>query len=348
MNPLLGVFFHALGGLGSGSFYVPLRRVRGWAWECYWLAQGVIAWVLAPLLAAWILVPDLVAVFENSPLANIVWSYIYGALWGIGALTFGLTMRYLGLSLGYAMSLGFCTTFGTLIPPIYYGDFSELITTLSGWVILSGIGVCLGGIALCGWAGVRKESELTEQEKKASVQEYALGKGVLVAVIAGVMSACFAFGIAAGEPIAEQALKAGAPELFQNSPIFIFICLGGFTTNLIYCLFLNWRNRSLKDYVSGSAGRLTANYGWVTLAGLLWYSQFLFYGMGETQMGRFGFTSFSLHMAFIIVFANLWGIICREWTGASGKTWALVWAGIVVLIASTIVISYGNHLGSMP
>jgi L-rhamnose-H+ transport protein len=346
--PILGIFFHAVGGLGSASFYVPLRRVRGWAWESYWLAQGLIAWVLAPVLAAWIMVPDLLDVFANSPIKNIVLSYIFGVLWGIGALTFGLTMRYLGLSLGNAIALGFCTTFGTLIPPIHDGKFQELISTLSGWVILSGIGVCLGGIALCGWAGVRKENELTEQQRKAGVQEYALGKGIVVAVIAGVMSACFAYGIAAGEPIAEQALKAGAHVLSQNSPIFIFICLGGFTTNLIYCLFLNLRNRSLRDYVTGSSSRLSANYGWVTLAGLLWYSQFLFYGMGETQMGQFGFTSFSLHMAFIIVFANLWGILCKEWTGASRKTWSLVWGGIGVLIISTCIISYGNHLGSMP
>lgn len=347
MFPFLGIFFHALGGMGSASFYVPLRRVRGWAWESYWLAQGLIAWVLAPVLAAWITVPDLVEVFANSPLRNIVWSYIWGALWGIGALTFGLTMRYLGLSLGNAISLGFCSMFGTLIPPIYKGDFPELITTQSGWVILSGIGVCLAGIALCGWAGVRKESEQTDREREVGVQEYALGKGIIVAIIAGVMSSCFAYGIAAGEPIAEQALKAGAPVLFQNSPIFVFICLGGFTTNLFYCLFLNRRNKSLADYGAGPADRLTANYGWVTLAGLLWYCQFLFYGMGETQMGEFGFTSFSVHMAFIIIFGNLWGIFCREWTGSSRKTWALVWSGIGVLIISTFIISLGNKLGSV-
>jgi len=334
--------------LGSASFYVPLRRVRGWAWESYWLAQGVIAWVVAPIVAAWLMVPDLLEVFANSPAKNIWWTYIFGVLWGIGAVTFGLSMRYLGLSLGYAVSLGFCTTFGTLIPPIFRGEFPELVSTLSGLVILAGIGVCLGGISLCGWAGIRKETELTEEERKAGIKEYALGKGFLVAIVAGVMSACFAYGIAAGEPIAEQALKSGSPVLFQNSPIFVFICLGGFTTNLFYCLHLNRRNRTLKDYISGSRRELVTNYGWITLAGLLWYSQFFFYGMGETQMGRFGFTSFSLHMAFIIVFGNLWGILCREWTGASRKTWALVWAGIVVLIASTIVISYGNHLGSMP
>jgi len=345
-NPLLGIFFHAVGGLGSASFYVPLRRIRGWAWESYWIAQALVAWVVAPLVVAWITVPDLFSVFANSPGKNVLWTYIFGVLWGIGALTFGLSMRYLGLSLGYALSLGFCTTFGTLIPPIYDGKLPELVASESGRVILAGIGVCLFGIALCGWAGVRKESDLTKEQRLASIKEYALGKGFLVAVIAGVMSSCFAFGIASGERIAEQALKAGSDNLFKNNPIFIFICLGGFSTNLFYCMYLNRGNRTFKDYLSGSGADRAANYGWITLAGLLWYSQFFFYGMGETQMGKFGFTSWSMHMASIIVFGNLWGIFCREWKGASGRTWALVWSGITVLVASVFVIGYGNYLGS--
>jgi len=292
MNPVLGVFLHAVGGFAAGSFYIPFRKVRGWAWESYWLVSGVFAWIIMPWVAALLTVPDLTAVLRGAPPGSAALCYVFGVLWGIGGLTFGLSMRYLGMSLGYAMALGYCAAFGTIIPPVYFGTFTDMIATASGMVTVGGVLVCLAGIAVCGWAGISKERELSDEQKRETIREFDFRKGLWVAFLCGVMSACFAFGIAAGKPIAEYAVSLGTPTLFMNSPVFIYILLGGFTTNFVWCVILNARNRTAGDYLRGG-GSLLPNYLFSALAGTIWYFQFLFYGMGTTRMGKYDFSSWS-------------------------------------------------------
>ena len=346
-NPFLGVFLHALGGLAAGSFYIPYTRVRNWAWESYWLVGGVFSWILAPWIVAYLTCPDVFAILREAPRSSLFWCYIFGLIWGVGGLTFGLSMRYLGMSLGYALALGFCAAFGTIIPPLFNGVFPALISSASGLVTLGGVAVCLGGIALCGQAGIWKEHELSAEEKRATIREFSFAKGVWVAIFAGVMSACMAFAIAAGKPIAALAVSHGSQKLWQNTPVFIIILAGGFTTNFIWCALLNFRNRTAGDYVNRASAPLLANYVLSALAGVTWYLQFMFYGMGTTQMGRYDFSSWTIHMAFIIVFSNLWALLFHEWRGTSPKTHRLVFAGIVVLIASTVVVGIGNYLAAL-
>lgn len=345
VNPVLGIFFHALGGFSAGSFYIPFKRVRNWAWEVYWLVGGVFAWLVAPIFVSLLAVPDLSALLDDITLNMIIWPYVFGVLWGIGGLTFGLTMRYLGMSLGMAMALGLTATFGTLVPPIYFGQAGNLVAHLSGIVTLMGVGVCLIGIFITGRAGMQKDRELSEDEKKASIEEFDFKKGIWVALFAGIMSACFAFGIAAGKPIAQKAIELGTPVLFSNSPVFIFIMAGGFTTNFIWCVSLSLKNKTFYDYIknNGNTPRLN-NYFFSALAGITWYCQFLFYGMGTTQMGKYDFASWSIHMAFIIVFSNMWGLILREWKGSSKRTIKIIITGLIVLIFSTFVIGVGNYI----
>jgi L-rhamnose-H+ transport protein len=346
-NPLLGVLLHAFGGLAAGSFYIPFKRVRHWAWESYWLVGGVFSWLIAPWIAASIVCPNLLAVLRDSPRAAIFWSYFFGVLWGIGGLTFGLSMRYLGMSLGYALALGFCAAFGTVIPPLFTGQFAAVLANLSGWVTLGGVLVCIAGIVICGRAGVSKERELSAAEKTQTISEFDFGKGVWVAVFAGVMSACMAFAIAAGKPIAALAIERGTAELWQNTPVFVVILAGGFTTNFVWCGMLNFRNRTFRNYVDSEGASLTVNYLFSALAGITWYLQFLFYGMGTTRMGRYDFSSWTIHMAFIIVFSNLWGLHFGEWKGASRSTHGLIRGGIFVLVTSTIVIGAGNYIAAL-
>ncbi|MBI4664680.1 MAG: L-rhamnose/proton symporter RhaT [Verrucomicrobia bacterium] len=342
-NPFLGILLHALGGFAAGSFYIPFKQVRGWAWESYWLVGGVFSWIIAPWLMAFLVCPELSQVIGAAPGRSLFWSYFFGVLWGIGGLTFGLSMRYLGMSLGYALALGFCAAFGTMLPPLVNGQFPMLVATRSGRITLAGVLICLTGIAICGKAGVAKERELTQDQKKATIQEFNFAKGVWVAVLAGIMSACMAFGIAAGKPIASLAIEHGTPVLWQNTPIFVVILAGGFTTNCVWCLVLNWRNRTGRDYFRRGHISLAANYLFSALAGVTWYFQFFFYGMGTTRMGRYDFSSWTIHMAFIIIFSNLWGLIFKEWKGSSSRTHHLVFAGILVLITSTLVIGLGNY-----
>jgi len=345
MNPWLGVFLHALGGFAAGSFYIPFKKVRGWAWESHWLVSGVFAWLVVPWVVALLTVPGVGEALRTAPRSSLFWCYVFGLMWGVGGLTFGLTMRYLGMSLGYALALGNTAAFGTVIPPLYFGQFGLLLKTTSGLVTLGGVLVSLAGIAVAGAAGMAKEKRLTEAEKKASIKEFAFRKGFMIAVASGIMSACFAFGIAAGKPIAARALAAGTPALWQNGPVFIVILAGGFTTNLVWCLILFRKNRSARNYVDRKTP-LLGNFFFAALAGATWYFQFMFYGMGATKMGRYDFSSWSIHMAFIIVFSNIWGLLFREWKGSTGRIYALIATGILILVLSTVIIGGGNFLAS--
>jgi L-rhamnose-H+ transport protein len=364
-SPFLGVLLHALGGFAAGSFYIPYKQVRGWAWEVYWLVGGVFSWIVAPWIVGLVACPDLLGVLRGAAPKTLLWTYLFGVLWGIGGLTFGLSMRYLGLSLGMALSLGFCAVFGTLVPPVFEGRIAGLVATTSGRVVLLGIAVCLAGIAACGRAGMRKEKELSEAEKKASIAEFSFVKGAWVAAFAGIMSSCMAFAFAAGKPIAEAAIAAGTRPLFQNFPVLIVALFGGFTTNFVWCAALSLKNKTAGDYlrvrpagpapapdppVPGSRQRpsLFSNYVWSALAGTTWYLQFFFYGMGTTKMGRYDFSSWTIHMAFIITFSSLWGIAFHEWKGTGKPTRRLVVAGIAVLILSTVVVGAGNYLATLP
>ena len=346
MGVLIGVVLHALGGFASGSFYIPYKKVRGWAWESYWLTGGLFSWIVAPIVFGLATVPNLFAILGDAPGESIFWCYVMGMLWGIGGLTFGLSMRYLGLSLGMSIALGYCSFFGTLIPPFWYGTLGELFQTRSGQMIILGLFVCLAGIAICGWAGMRKEKELPDDKKKETIQEFNYIKGLLVATFSGIMSSCMAFGLAAGKPIAELAVERGADPLWQNNVVLVIVLLGGLTTNLAWAVYLNIKNKTGKDYTNKSTP-LLSNYVFCAMAGVTWYLQFFFYGMGSTQMGKYDFSSWTLHMAFIIIFSNLWGLYFREWQGSSSSTFRIMIIGILVVILSTVVVGYGNYLGSL-
>lgn len=541
MNPILGVVFHWLGGLASGSFYVPFRGVKRWSWETSWLAAGIFSWIIAPWVFATLNTTDPITVLKETPGQTWFYSYLFGALWGIGGLTFGLAMRYLGMSLGMAVALGYCTVFGTLIPPIFKGEFkTKLVDDVSGRWILAGLAVCVIGIIVTALAGKAKEGEMTEKQKRETVKEFSFKKGIIVATFSGIMSACFAFGLTAGdwirattynvdmvnsanaagktvvrtkepsgdedklfaksleganlfasgvsgsinlalgfleEPFTLQgkiaelkakasmtpqeskllseaenkspgalmqaqatlaAIKASSDpvavrmaaygeklptvaadtktfsivdnlsylseketalsvlasganlnaihakhSLWTGLPVLIVVLLGGFTTNFIWCVALNLKNRSGYEYIATTqrhpahgkdrsaienvtdapAEELTApknladrgndrriplvgNYLFAALAGTLWYFQFFFYSMGETQMGEYKFSSWTLHMASIIIFSTIWGLALREWKGASAKSKGLLFAGLAILVLSTVVIGYGNFVGS--
>jgi L-rhamnose-H+ transport protein len=379
-NPFLGLIFQWIGGLASASFYIPYRGVRKWAWETYWLVGGFFSWIIAPWLFALLMTRDLFGVLGATPASTLFWTYFFGVLWGTGGLTFGLTMRYLGISLGMAVALGYCAAFGTLMPPIFAGEFAaKVLGTTSGLVILSGVGVCLAGIGVSGLAGMTKEREMSDDQKRAVIKEFNFKKGILVATFSGVMSACFSYGLAAGEPIKALTLSHGTAPLWQGLPVLVVVLLGGFTTNFIWCLYLNLRNRTGGQYftataaVTSSGPRLETatdapgeemarhapihapetsrvpfawNYLLCAIAGVTWYFQFFFYTMGESQMGQYKFSSWTLHMASIIIFSTLWGLALKEWRDASRR--ALTWLvlSLAVLVASTVIIGYGNYLAT--
>ncbi len=350
MGVVLGIIFHFIGGFASGSFYVPFRRVRGWSWESAWIVGGVFSWLIVPFVAATLTVPDFMGIIRSTEVSTLFWTYFFGLLWGIGGLTFGLSMRYLGMSLGMSVALGYCSAFGALVPSMYYAinpvagkvGIGEMFASSGGQMILFGVLVCLAGIAICGRAGMLKERELDDATKKEGVAEFNLVKGLMVATISGILSACFNFGIEAGKDMAHVAVERGANPLFQNNVIFVVLLWGGLTTNFLWCMLLNTRNKSFGDYRNAKSP-LLSNYGWAALAGTTWFLQFFFYGMGESKLGN-GASSWILHMAFIILISSAWGLFLKEWKGVSRRTFATVIVGIGVILLSVLLVGWGNSM----
>ncbi len=361
MQVILGVLFHFIGGFASGSFYIPFKKVKGWHWESYWIIGGLFSWLIVPPLAAYLTIPDFTEIISGSGGAVLGYTFLFGVLWGIGGLTYGLGVRYLGVSLGSSIILGLCMVFGALIPAIYYDfnvvegkdTFSMMIGSDWGRTIIIGLLICVAGIMVSGKAGMLKEKELqatgTDPHGVSVKSEYKFGLGMLVSVISGVLSACFNFGLEAGQSMANVAnavwvaSHAGEGEfLYRNNVVYVVLLWGGLTTNLIWCLILNIRNKSFGDYTDRSTP-LVKNYLFSAIAGTTWFLQFFFYGMGESKLGN-GPSSWILHMAFIILVANVWGLLLKEWQGVRAKTTRTIIAGIAIIILSVLVVGYGNGL----
>jgi L-rhamnose-H+ transport protein len=381
-NPLLGVIFHWIGGFASATNFIPFRGIKRWSWEVYWIIQGFAAWIIAPSLLASIFVPNvwgiLAQAYRTDP-SSIHYGILWGILWGVGGITFGLAIRYLGIALGYAIALGLCAFFGTIVPPIYHGEIGSVVHSHSGQFILLGLAVCLIGVAVNGAAGYSKEHEITPEEKaEAGERDFSFGKGLAIAVLAGLMSAFFSFGLDAGKPIAAiaktQLIAAGRLDLWANLPVLIVVLWGGFVTNFVWSMILILKNGSIRQFAgepglnpmraTATAGdtlvdfdpldpstydriapkTLAANYFFAAMAGVIWYFQFFFYSMGQTKMGKYDFSSWTLHMASIIIFATLWGLVLKEWHGTSRRTKLLVTAGLALLIGSTVIVGYGNYV----
>lgn len=350
MQALLGIIFHITGGIAAGSFYMPYKKVQKWSWESYWIIGGIFSWLITPFIIARITLPGFLEIIKEAPLSIINYVVLYGILWGIGGLTYGLGIRYLGMSLGNTVILGFSAAFGAILPTIYYDLFpkegkitlTEMLTNTWGQIVLTGIVLCLLGIAICGKAGMMKEKQVSPEEKNKDNTEFNLGKGLIVAIFSGILSACFNFGIEAGKPMAEEAVEMGFDPLYQNNVTFVVLLWGGILTNLMWCLLLNVKNKSFRDYTNKTSP-LFRNYLFCALAGVIWFMQFFFYGMGESKLGS-GASSWILHMASIILVGNLWGIFLKEWRGVNKKAKLTVTLGICTILLAVFTVGYGNSL----
>ncbi|MBW4889553.1 L-rhamnose/proton symporter RhaT [Mucilaginibacter sp. HMF5004] len=361
MQVIFGVIFHFIGGFASGSFYIPYKKVKGWAWESFWIVGGIFSWLIVPPVAAYLTVPGFMDIIKATNGSILTYTYIFGLLWGIGGLTYGLGVRYLGVSLGSTIILGLCSVFGALVPAVYYqfvpkdgkDSIGILATTHWGQLVLVGILVCVLGIIICGRAGTLKERDLKKEGAVANEnKDYRFGMGIAVAIVSGVLSACFAFGIDAGADMAKHAddawraanhvVDANTHFLYKNNVTYIVILWGGLTTNFVWCMILNARNKTFGDYTNKETP-LLKNYIFSALAGTTWFLQFFFYGMGESKLGN-GASSWILHMAFIILIANMWGLILKEWKGVSTKAFSTVWIGIITIILSVVIVGYGNSV----
>jgi L-rhamnose-H+ transport protein len=342
---LAGLLLIAAGAFTSGSFAIPFGKIRDWKWETYWLIYSFGAYIIFPLIACLIFAPGFSGVYSDVPSKVLVRVFLLGAVYGIGNLSFGLSLRYLGISLGYALSLGLMLAIGTLIPPFIDGRLKVMIDSSGGGLLILGVLISCVGIGLSGWAGFLKDRIISDADKKRSVSEFNLIKGVFAALLVGVAGSAMSLGLEEGITVARAAEKAGIDPLFTTLPIMLLMLSGTLVTTILWCLYLGVKNKSLGDYFRiSSLTRLVSNYFFAIVAGLLWFSNFILFGMGKSKMGRFTFTSWGILMALTIVFATLWGLYRKEWKGAPMKIYLLMIISLIIIIGSLFLIGISGSL----
>lgn len=342
---VFGIFLIATGAFTAGSFAVPFGKIKGWQWETYWMVYGVGAYVVFPLLSCLIFAPDFINAIRATPTGTLIAVFLLGAVYGIGNLSFGLALRYLGLSLGYALSLGLMLGIGTLIPPAIDGRLQTMIQNAGGKLLIMGIVVACIGIALSAWAGILKDKHLSEAKKHETIKEFHLIKGLLAAGLVGITGSAMSLGFEKGLLISDTAVKQGIDPLFTILPVMVVLLLGTLVTTILYCTYLGRKNNSLKNYMNAETGKvLFYNYIFGLLGGLLWFSQFIVYGMGKSKMGPYTFTSWGILMALTIVFSTVWGLIRKEWRGVPPKVYVLMVLSLLIIIISSFMIGISGSI----
>lgn len=344
-NIFFGILLIAGGAFTAGSFAMPFGMVKGWKWETYWLIYCIGAYTIFPLIACLVFVPSFLEIYRQVPGNVLVSVFLLGAVYGIGNLSFGLSLRYLGISLGYAMSLGLMLAIGTLIPPVIDGRLKLMIAGSGGTLLIAGVVIACLGIGFSGWAGYLKDKNVSDSDKRKSINEFSFIKGILAALLVGITGSAMSLGFEQAIPINEIASKNGIDPLFTSMPVMLLLLTGTLTTTLIYCLYLGIKNKSLSDYIKSQGnGSLRINYIFSLMAGLLWFSQFILFGMGKSKMGPFTFTSWGILMGLTIVFATLWGIYRQEWKGASKSIILFMILSLIIIIVSSYIIGISGSV----
>jgi L-rhamnose-H+ transport protein len=345
-NPILGVSYHSAAALAAANCYAPQKYVKRWSWETYWMTQAVWCWLLWPIIGAACTIPSLWSVLAESPKSPMLYSFLMSLAFGVGGIAFNLSIRYIGFSLTYAIAIGLSGVLGTLIPPLVRGQLTDILTKPGAEWVMAGVAVGALGIGLCGAAGRLKERDLRSQA--AGPGEFLLAKGLLLSLVAGVLSAFYNFAIEVTQPIMDVAEQHGAG-CWKGNVAYLFANTGALVTSLAYCLYLARQNRSLGEFVRLPAGKregsLAANYLLAALTGTLWYAQFFLYNLGHVRMGKYAFTSWAIQMTLLVLFSNLLALVFREWKGCRPRTQAAIGIALAVLVAAILLLTYGNYLG---
>lgn len=339
MQLIWGIFFHGVGASSAALCYTPEKRLKGWSWQTYWLAQAFVCWFLLPLVIAWLTIPSLGTVLAEAPAEAMRNSFLLGMAYGVGGTAFGMAIKHIGFSLTYAISVGISCVLGTLVPPIKDGNLDEALGGIGGGWILTGVLLGAVGIAFCGFAGRLKEKDVAQSQAGFSFK-----KGLPLCLLAGILSAFYGFAINAGKPISDLAAQHGAGN-FQVNVVYIFSNTGAFVTTLFYTLWLHLKNKTFSEYQHNGQKALGANYLLAFLTGLLWYGQFFFYGLGHVRLGKYEFSSWAIHMILFVFFSSLVGLILKEWKFTKKMTRRALACALAILLLAVLILTYGNYLG---
>ncbi len=344
-NPILGTGLHAIGGISAASCYLPNTQTRKWSWGTFWLAQALIAWVIMPLVIGWLTVPGFFQILIDAPVKPFWAAFSLGAVYGFGGMSFGKAIKHIGYSLTYTLAIGISAVLGTIFPLMIFGGLGDFFTKPGGGIVLAGMIMSVLGVIICGWAGFKKEKDLNAAA--AGKVKFNMMVGLLLTIVAGVLSGVFNLSLEYGKPIADMAAQNGAGH-FEGNAKLVISTSGCFVVNLIWFLVAGFRNGTLKEFLpqKGLAGNtIIRNWLWSALAGSLWCFQFFFYGLGHVKMGNFQFASWVLHMSMLIFFSYIVGVLMKEWKSVKLQTYILLIAGLLILIASFCITSYGSYIG---
>jgi L-rhamnose-H+ transport protein len=345
MEIITGVIYHSVGASCAAMCYTPQRKVAQWSWQTYWLAQAAVCWLLLPLVIAWITIPEIEKVLQEAPGDAMIRTFLYGVAYGIGGTAFGMAIRYVGFSLTYAIAVGISCVLGTLLPPLVHGQLASLFSQNGAGFIMAGIVIGALGIACCGVAGRYKELDLKLNFTTQS--SFSLAKGLPLCFLAGVLSAVYGFSIDQGEPIAKVAEKYGSGN-FRINIVYIFSNSGAFVSTLIYCLYLHRKENTFGEYrQAGPNNRLLVNFVMAVVTGVLWYSQFFFYGLGHVRMGKYHYSSWAIHMIMLVLLSSVAGLLMKEWVKCRRKTIVTLVLALFILVMAVLALTYGNYLGSL-
>lgn len=345
-NPILGTGLHAIGGVAASSCYTPEKKIKQWSWGTFWLVQALFAWMIIPLLAGVFTVPGFFEILKDTS-SKVIWmAFLFGAIYGFGGMSFGLAIKKIGFSLTYTIAIGLSAVIGTLVPLFINGTFEEYFSQNGSNIIAFGMILSIVGVTICGWAGFKKEEDLKQLGSKNN--QFKMLSGMLLAIVGGVLSAVFNISLEFGQPIADLAAERGAGVFEQNAKMIVSTA-GCFATNLVWFLVIGIKQKTLKEFTAKSGIPLlqrTKNFGWSALAGTLWFSQFFFYGLGHVHMGKFQFISWVLHMSMLIFFSYIVGVLLKEWKQVSKGTYILLILGLVILVTSFVIMTWGSVIGN--
>jgi L-rhamnose-H+ transport protein len=344
-NPIIGTGLHAIGGISASTCYLPNTQTKKWSWGTFWLAQALFAWVIMPLVIGWLTVPGFFQILADAPAKPFWTAFLLGAAYGFGGMSFGKAINHIGYSLTYTLAIGISAVLGTIFPMIIFGGLGNYFSKPGGGIVLLGMILSLTGVIICGWAGFKKEKDLNQANiGKAG---FNMTVGLLLTIVAGVLSGVFNLSLEYGQPIADMAAKNGAGH-FEGNAKQVISTSGCFVVNFIWFLIAGLRKGTLKEFLpqNGLSGNtIFRNWLWSAFAGTLWAMQFFFYGLGHVKMGNFQFASWVLHMSMLIFFSYIVGVLMKEWKSVKTGTYVTLIAGLIILIASFCITSYGSYIG---
>jgi len=344
-NPILGTALHAVGGISAATCYLPNTQTRKWSWGTFWLVQALFAWIIMPVIIGVLTIPGFFSILHDAPSKPFWMAFLLGAAYGFGGMSFGKAINHIGYSLTYTLAIGISAVLGTIFPMLVLGEIGSYFSKPGGGIVLSGMILSLMGVIVCGWSGFRKENDLNAIAGQKT--GFNMSTGLFLTIIAGILSGVFNLSLEYGQPISDMAAQRGAVN-FQGNAKMIVSTSGCFVVNFIWFLVAGIRNGTLKEFLPGqtiSTREITRNWIWSSLAGTLWCLQFFFYGLGHVKMGNFRFASWVLHMSMLIFFSYIVGLIMKEWKEIKPKTYLILIVGLITLIISFCVTSYGSWLG---